>query len=122
MDPMVILTAVMVIFSMAGGFWGYNLYIEKKFQEQDAKNSQSLEAQETKISTVFRRMDENKDSYWRSFVPKEVYEVEKKYIQERTDKRFEGLIEVFSVKMDSIRLEIKNLTDEHRRRTKGDMS
>ena len=60
-------------------------------------------------AVIYERMDENKDSYYKEFVTKSVYEAEARLRKENMDGRFERIVELFNEKIESLRNEIRGL-------------
>lgn len=66
---------------------------------------------EAKLTTVYRRMDENKKAYYADFVLLAVFRENNDAKKELTDQKFQALIALFNEKVESLRNEIKNLSD-----------
>lgn len=100
MDGMLIWTIIGVAFTTlglaAGGLWTYNESVKAQFKDMDNKFTEGFK-------TMFRRMDENKDSYWKNFVSKEVHDLQMKNITEKVEDHYEALVE----KIDDLTVLIK---------------
>lgn len=64
---------------------------------------------ELKLNKVYERMDENKKSYYNDFVLIAVFKESNEARKEILDEKFNGLINLFNEKIESLRSEIKNL-------------
>ncbi len=63
---------------------------------------------ESKLGRVYKRMDENKEQFYKDFVLQSVYEAEAKLKKENIDGRFERVVELFNEKIESLRNEIRS--------------
>jgi hypothetical protein len=65
---------------------------------------------ESKLNTVYKRIDENKAAYYKDFVLIAVFRESNDARKELTDQKFESLIQLFNEKIESLRSEIKNIS------------
>lgn len=88
MDGMLIVTiigvAVTTLGLAAAGLWAYNEAVKFQFKEMDTKFTEGFK-------TIFRRVDDNKNSYWTNFVSKEVHEIQIKNINDQMAIGFKNL-------------------------------
>ena len=76
---------------------------------------------ESKLNTVYRRIDENKAEYYKEFVSIRVYESEMRLRKENIDERFQKIVELFNEKIESLRNEIRGLINRENRNHKGEL-
>lgn len=62
---------------------------------------------ESKLNRVYERLDENKDSYYKAFVSKEVYQAQSVSTREVNDLKFEQQLDLFNEKIESLKNEIR---------------
>lgn len=65
---------------------------------------------ESKLNTVYKRMDENKKGYYNDFVLVKVFEESNAARKEIVDQKFESLAALFVEKLEGLRREIQVLT------------
>lgn len=65
---------------------------------------------ESKLNTVYKRMDENKAGYYKDFVLIEVFREATAARKEIVDQKFEGMGNLFIEKLEGLRREIQVLT------------
>ena len=65
---------------------------------------------ESKLNTVYKRMDENKIGYYNDFVLLKVFEESNSARKEVVDQKFLAMGELFTEKLDGLRREIQVLT------------
>lgn len=79
------------LIALLGGCWGIFKYFESK------------------LNTVYRRMDENKKGYYNDFVLVKVFEEASANRKNLVDQKFDGLIALFNEKLDGLRREVQVL-------------
>lgn len=65
--------------------------------------------QEQKVDRAFKRMDELKIEYYKSFVFREVYDTDLRNLRERYDEKLLSLIALFTEKVESIKNSISDM-------------
>lgn len=88
------------ILALAGALFAYNRYIDARIQSIYRRMDEAKAAMESKI-------DKNHDLVGRDFVLKQVHDLEKKHQEEKSEDRIKSVVEVLTVKFDSLN---KNLS------------
>ena len=88
---------------------------QEEFEKMRTEHEENLDAlrKESKAdqAVIFRRMDENKKSYYEAFVDNKLYDNDQKHMKERNAEKIDYIMTFFKDKIDGLERLIKDLKE-----------
>ena len=126
MDVPVLIQFLILLAMVVAGCWTVYIAINRNMTEERRNNQAEIEKlrtehernmeslrleSKTDQAVIFRRMDENKKSYYEAFVDNKLYENDQKHMKERQAEKIDYIMTFFKDKIDGLERLIKDLKE-----------
>lgn len=98
----IVLQIIVILGSVAVGFYKFNELISKKINDQGKEF-------DGKIKRIYERQDEKFEEVEKNYVSQSVHDIEIKYLNEKNEEKFNSTIKLFDTKLESLASAVRDL-------------